>query len=124
MEDLIVKNRIQLPAILLVALLLGSTGAFAEQFNTEPVDSELPGTAGVYKMNLNYKSAGGEKPIPLPMPIEPEGGMGAGAAVLPGSEAKLGSGGINIGAVGGGTAMMTPKQRADRQIRKVIRTLY
>ena len=118
------KNRIQLPAILLVALLLGSTGAFAEQFNTEPVDSDLPGTSGIVKMNRNFNSEGGAKPIPLPMPIEPTGGMGAGATALPGSEAKTGAGGINIGAVGGGTAMMTPKQRADRQIRKVIRTLY
>jgi len=123
MEDPIVKNRVQLPAILLVALLLASTAALAEPFHSEPRNSDNSAETGIVKMSLNYGAERGSIPYPLPMPIEPDSGSNVASGVS-GSDTKTGTSGINVGSFGGGSAMMTPRQRADREIRKVIRTLY
>ena len=70
-------------------------------------------------------------PVPLPMPGDPTGGNGLSkgiSAAVPGPVSStdiLGVGGSGSGFVApaGGGAMMTPEQRAEREIRSLVKKL-
>jgi len=112
-------KKLSLVGVILALLVLMPAVALAEEEpdNRTEIGDVTDPTGGVVKLNLNYSHA--ISPVPLPMPIEPPVRA---SSTYEQSSGNTSLGGSSIVAPRGG-AMSTPKQQADREIRRLIRRL-
>ena len=112
-------KKLSLIGVVLALLVLMPAVTLAEEVpdNRTEIEDITDPTGGVVKLNLNY--SGPKAPVPLPMPIDPP--------VRPSSAYEQDSGSTSLGGSSivapRGGAMSTPKQQADREIRRLIRRL-
>jgi len=119
---------IRFTAILAIVALAGTVGAMAQTSRDQVSAAKLPGVGlgELYDRSLLLPEPDGS-PVPLPTPVDPalanaglsKSGPTASTMPIP-MQAGDGTGGLLTPR---GGAMSTPKQRADRQIRQLIRRL-
>lgn len=108
--------------LLSVGLLMATSAMAFDNPLAEQIDRAYDPTGGIRKMQRATPELQELPPVPLPMPIEP-GFLSSATPTQPGkADVSMGSAGAMVAARG--AAMATPQQRADMQIRRLIRNLY